>query len=416
MNEDVLVNVNMIDNEKHLENVLKKKSVTGNGYNPYADDGTETKEDILSKYNEEIDGKTIKSFKIGETFENFDTPDREDQTVKIKRNLQSLEEDMISPPSDYFSKAELSLKKRKSSTIKPRKLKKSAEEVINRERKINVDELSSHTDIDRARPVIKIIDESNFEPQSNVIDKISQMKQLEKENTEESDFALNGENKLELDLNHEFVLNLDVDKEKQKAMSNVRDDDKKDQMSLKDLKDQNAESILFNQHIANDNQSISSVIMFAKNQGLIDKQMQNIKYSEENKQIADNIKSKKFEKVEKNTDDALQLKFPSSSSRMRYQTVDFNDKSQYNPNISLQYFDEGGREVNNKEAFKILSHKFHGKWPGKKKEEKRMRKLAGQHLTAFSSLTDTPLHTVDKMRKKLESTKEPCIFLSKRHK
>lgn len=46
----------------------------------------------------------------------------------------------------------------------------------------------------------------------------------------------------------------------------------------------------------------------------------------------------------------------------------------YRPNVKLEYIDDNGRLLNHKEAFRYLSHKFHGKGPGKNKIEKRLKK------------------------------------------
>jgi U4/U6.U5 tri-snRNP-associated protein 1 len=47
----------------------------------------------------------------------------------------------------------------------------------------------------------------------------------------------------------------------------------------------------------------------------------------------------------------------------------------YKPEISLKYIDELGREMNTKEAYKHLSHQFHGKAPNKSKVEKKLKKF-----------------------------------------
>lgn len=54
---------------------------------------------------------------------------------------------------------------------------------------------------------------------------------------------------------------------------------------------------------------------------------------------------------------------------------DFRDKEGYKPNVKLDYIDDNGRILNAKEAFRYLSHKFHGKGPGKNKIEKRLKKV-----------------------------------------
>lgn len=48
----------------------------------------------------------------------------------------------------------------------------------------------------------------------------------------------------------------------------------------------------------------------------------------------------------------------------------------YKPDVNIVYYDEFGRELTPKEAWKALSHKFHGKGSGKMKTEKRLKKIA----------------------------------------
>lgn len=48
---------------------------------------------------------------------------------------------------------------------------------------------------------------------------------------------------------------------------------------------------------------------------------------------------------------------------------------EYKPNVELKYNDEYGRAMNAKEAFKHLSHKFHGKGSGKNKTEKHLKRI-----------------------------------------
>ncbi|GAB7360468.1 hypothetical protein MBLNU230_g8420t1 [Neophaeotheca triangularis] len=49
--------------------------------------------------------------------------------------------------------------------------------------------------------------------------------------------------------------------------------------------------------------------------------------------------------------------------------------AEYKPNVELKYNDEYGRAMNAKEAFKHLSHKFHGKGSGKTKTEKHLKRI-----------------------------------------
>lgn len=54
----------------------------------------------------------------------------------------------------------------------------------------------------------------------------------------------------------------------------------------------------------------------------------------------------------------------------------------YRPDVRLEYYDEFGRAMGQKEAFKHLSHMFHGKGSGKGKTEKRLKKIEGEKKEA----------------------------------
>ncbi|KAL8899181.1 MAG: hypothetical protein Q9207_006323 [Kuettlingeria erythrocarpa] len=60
---------------------------------------------------------------------------------------------------------------------------------------------------------------------------------------------------------------------------------------------------------------------------------------------------------------------------------------EYRPDVQLKYVDEFGRSMNQKEAFKHLSHQFHGKGSGKQKTEKFLKKIDDdKRREAMSSL------------------------------
>ncbi|KAK9317677.1 SART-1 protein [Lipomyces starkeyi] len=58
----------------------------------------------------------------------------------------------------------------------------------------------------------------------------------------------------------------------------------------------------------------------------------------------------------------------------------------YKPEIKIEYKDEFGRVMGQKEAFKHLSHQFHGKGSGKGKTEKRLKKIEDERKKESSSL------------------------------
>ena len=46
-------------------------------------------------------------------------------------------------------------------------------------------------------------------------------------------------------------------------------------------------------------------------------------------------------------------------------TSEFKEKEGYNPDVKLEYFDQYGWKIDQKDAFRLLSERFHGKQMGK---------------------------------------------------
>ena len=62
---------------------------------------------------------------------------------------------------------------------------------------------------------------------------------------------------------------------------------------------------------------------------------------------------------------------------------------EYKPDVQLKYVDEYGRSMNQKEAFKHLSHQFHGKGSGKQKTEKHLKKIEDEKKREAQSTLDS---------------------------
>ncbi|GJN26432.1 hypothetical protein PR202_gb14360 [Eleusine coracana subsp. coracana] len=80
--------------------------------------------------------------------------------------------------------------------------------------------------------------------------------------------------------------------------------------------------------------------------------------------------------------------------------------------IRIERLDEFGRVMTPKEAFRDLSHKFHGKGPGKMKQEKRQKKYEDELKTKRMSSSDTPLMAAEKMREAQARSQTPFLVLS----
>ncbi|CAK7203240.1 hypothetical protein SEUCBS139899_005971 [Sporothrix eucalyptigena] len=60
----------------------------------------------------------------------------------------------------------------------------------------------------------------------------------------------------------------------------------------------------------------------------------------------------------------------------------------YTPNFKLEYIDEHGRELNQKEAFRALSHGFHGKTSGSGKTDKMLKKIEAEKRHMAEGILD----------------------------
>lgn len=61
---------------------------------------------------------------------------------------------------------------------------------------------------------------------------------------------------------------------------------------------------------------------------------------------------------------------------------------QYKPDVDLKYVDEFGRHMDSREAFKQMSHQFHGKGSGKLKTEKRLKRIEEERAREAKSALD----------------------------
>ncbi|KAF7151999.1 hypothetical protein RHSIM_Rhsim01G0112900 [Rhododendron simsii] len=80
--------------------------------------------------------------------------------------------------------------------------------------------------------------------------------------------------------------------------------------------------------------------------------------------------------------------------------------------IRIERLDEFGRILTPKEAFRLLSHKFHGKGPGKTKQEKRIREYHEELKVKQMKNSDTPSESVERMREAQARLKTPYLVLS----
>jgi len=158
------------------------------------------------------------------------------------------------------------------------------------------------------------------------------------------------------------------------------------------------------------NNGIAGALLLAQRKGYLDSEKLR-KAANMNSSIASlaaqnySIEDKKFDDDDKYSRKRAD-RFVSGSS------MDFREKEGYKPEVKLEYVDEGGRPMSQKEAFRYLSHRFHGKGSGKKKLEKRLKKAEEDQMMKSMSSTDTPLNTVHLLQARQKIDKLPYIVLS----
>ncbi|KAF5359829.1 hypothetical protein D9756_003403 [Leucocoprinus leucothites] len=84
----------------------------------------------------------------------------------------------------------------------------------------------------------------------------------------------------------------------------------------------------------------------------------------------------------------------------------------YKPDVNIVYYDEFGRQLTPKEAWKALSHKFHGKGSGKMKTEKRLKKIAEEKKKEAMASGDTPLSMNKAFQQRQEKMGQAHFVLS----
>ncbi|XP_077253263.1 SART-1 family [Tasmannia lanceolata] len=80
--------------------------------------------------------------------------------------------------------------------------------------------------------------------------------------------------------------------------------------------------------------------------------------------------------------------------------------------IRIERTDEFGRIMTPKEAFRMISHKFHGKGPGKMKLEKRMKQYHEELKLKQMKASDTPSQSMERMREAQAHLQTPYLVLS----
>lgn len=110
--------------------------------------------------------------------------------------------------------------------------------------------------------------------------------------------------------------------------------------------------------------------------------------------------------------DQAQREYENRQREMAEAKAALEEFRHYRPEVELKYHDEFGREMTPKEAWKSLSHRFHGKTSGRMKTEKRLKRIEEERKAKAMLAGDTPLGMGAAFQKRQEKTGQAHMVLS----
>ncbi|XP_035703154.1 U4/U6.U5 tri-snRNP-associated protein 1 isoform X2 [Folsomia candida] len=479
--DDTLVNVNMLDDERYDKNVKNKQLRPElHGYNAldeieYDESGSLKTKSLLGKYDEEIGGPERQSFVIGQ---NISEEARKAQIrEKMKRAdkiLESVDSVSLKVMSDFYSPEEMvSFKKPKKKVRKVRKVlraddllkldadgnkapagvinqrdlgsrnKKShaatavKEEPMDMEIDLEIDDFAVPTEVDISD--VKLEDEADIDFQ-RALHKARKMKQKQlakpkpKANVGElllreleiaSEAEKSDAGSIVLHATAEFCRTLgdipsvdagdlygdeEMDFEQEEKYQSVSEergawnevDIDETPVDITRIPDQEEVTIL--EQEPDVGVGLAGALKLAHKKGFLEQE----KVKRVGATTMKHLEAKHYTIEDKNYEEER------VSKRDMYfgPTSDFREKDGYKPEVKLEYNDEDGKPISAKEAFRLLSHKFHGKGSGKNKIDKKRKKNEQEKLMQHMNSTDTPLRTVELLQQKQKETHSAYLILS----
>lgn len=411
--EDVILTLkdrSILDDDDELESELLVKKdklekqmaekLRTNKYKKY--DGHEGEEKtLLERYDEELKGDNGGSFVLNGGTINVDKPKEVEPVEKNgKRKMEfSIDEDDEPVETSDYAKAK---------PIKMKKLKKKSGN--SRKREDRVDE-----DGDVVLQSVELHNEDSslqddFELQSALA--LKRLKNLKKrkylkpediakeiEESKESEMNIDTENQgIVIDENTEFLSSIKAKAAEEPEQSEVvhqeeqplEESDKMD-VEMNETEDTPPEE----EEEVNFNGGLGSLLGFLKSKNIVEtKTQEQIESEKRAKELKKKLDLEKLKvEIEKRIHEES-LKEDSSFQRLSKekkeeileselaQFKELQNPSEiaaklknYKPEVKLRYIDEYGREMNTKEAYKALSHQFHGKGPSKSKVAKKLKKV-----------------------------------------
>ena len=437
---DELENLQIAENERLVERLSSKRKKPG--YNPMDDIDGEKK--ILKQYDEVIDGKKRNAFTLnGEgEIDQADDMMNGDASGKTKTAI-SLDILKELPSSDYQEPAEVKMKKMKKKKVKNVRQRELDEDDIAPipNGSTNGDRMDSSN---MSRPAKRQKDDS-FDDEDLQLSLARQRKaalkqrkrtrpedlaeQIRQEESRTPDVNMEDADEagLIIDETSEFISNLQlpepdrprVVREAKKEESDPKEDtdmtgsyndvpdsdSKKEETESTELVDDTGLG-----QEATVNSGIAAALNLARDRGLFpsakegesneDTRRRNIFMNEKAKieRDVDDWAKRERERLRNSTEwkrlsireqEARSARLNEERDRRKSDLLNQLMSKQYRPSVQLKYVDEHGRNMNQKEAFKNMSHAFHGKGSGKQKTERHLKKIEDEKKRESKSVLDS---------------------------
>ncbi|XP_015599147.1 U4/U6.U5 tri-snRNP-associated protein 1 [Cephus cinctus] len=466
--DDVLVNVNMIDEERYKRSNLNKSKKPG--YDAYDDDNFDEygfpKNKVLEKYDEEIEGQKKESFALG-IDDAKERKQRQAEMVKNRLASKRLESLKLSEPklaSEYYNEEELAKFKKTKKKVRKIRQKKmlKADDIVpdntdylrdlgsRRSRRndatqekddadnmmdvddfeaptedltgVKIEEDDKELDLQLALKKAQRLKQPNF----SSIEEVAQSIKQEADNSEDNqpgNIVLNATAEFCRTLgdiptyglagnreeNDQELMDYEVDGVKDEVIPEGEEGDGRGAWNTVQLDEAIPEPAALEVAILDAEpslgQGVGGALRLAMSKGYL-------QIEDSNRPSASrfaHLQAQNYSIEDKTYGDDDKF---GRRDRFNGPTSDFKEKDGFKPNVKLEYIDDDGHVLSAKEAFRYLSHKFHGKGPGKNKVEKRMKKAEQEVLMKRMSSTDTPLGTLNLLQAKQKETQSPYIVLS----
>ncbi|CAI4211602.1 unnamed protein product [Parascedosporium putredinis] len=424
---DELENLGIREHEKLKKNLDLKKKKTD--YNPMDLDDMDTS-NVLSKYDEEIDGEKRKS-----------------APVAASRNQAAVNLDIIdenaAPSSDYLNASEIKVKKPKKKKTKSSRQKAEEDEKMQvdtsaqenaKKRRMEDVNLVDDDDLQlalsmqrknalkkrkRVRPEdiakeLQEADETEAPPEESgglVIGEVSEfVAGIKKPDDEEEERVKRRKQstepsavKKEVDSDHEDVAMegyFPTQDERERALKREEGDeeDEEEQSGDEDILEEKTVSggmgatlaLLRERGIIKESDGSERHETFLKKQDfLLKKKRMEAEIEDVTRhQRERDRQSGRLERMgqREQQEFARQQNTQRDMHASRKMAELFN--AEFTPTFEIKYTDEMGRRLDRKEAFKHLSHQFHGKGSGKGKTDKKLKKMADEQRREAQSVLD----------------------------